>query len=197
MPSDTETLITRAGDGDDAAIGALLDRHLPGLRAYIRLRMGRRLRRWDDEADVAQSVCVEVLNHLDGFSYRGEAAFRQWLFTMARRKLAQRDAYLTAERRDADQVVTNAVAHSAVGEPVARVVQQAFGSPSEVAIRGETLARIEAALDALPEETREVILMSRIAGATPAEIAERLGKPASTIRSTLCRGLAAIGRALA
>ena len=195
MVTDTESLVTQAGQGDEEAISALLERHLPGLRAYIRLRMGPRVRRWDTEGDVAQSVCLEVLRNFEGFTYRGEAAFRQWLFTMARRKLSKREKHLTAEKRDVDRNITHAGTDS-VDDPIAAEVQRAFGTPSEMAIRGETLERIEAALDAMSEDAREVILMSRLAGLTVAHIAERMGKERSTIRSSLSRGLAALGRAL-
>jgi hypothetical protein len=44
--------------------------------------------------------------------HRGEATFRHWPFTMARRKLADRDEYLGAETRDVDRVITNASASS-------------------------------------------------------------------------------------
>ena len=193
MPTDTETLITRAGEGDPTAIGTLLDRHLPALRAYIRLRMGPRVRRWDTEQDLAQSVCLETLENLDGFVYRGEAAFRQWLFTMARRKLADRDVYLNAEKRDVDLVITNA---GDTDGALAKEIHAAFGTPSQLAMRGETLERIEQALDELPEESREVILMSRLAGLSTGEIAEKLGKQPSSVRSLLCRALARLSGAL-
>jgi len=196
MAPDTETLITEAGRGDTAAIDQLLGRHLPGLRAYIRLRMGPRVRRWDSESDVAQSVCLEILKNLDGFSYRGEAAFRQWLFTMARRKLVERDRRLTADKRDVDRLVTNAAAPDTSADAIAGAIQRAFGTPSELAIREETLRRIEKALDGMSEEAREVILMSRLAGISNAEIARRLGKERSSVRSMLSRALADLAHAL-
>ncbi len=152
------------------------------------------MRRWDAESDVAQSVCLEVLRGLDGFTYRGEAAFREWLFTMARRKLSRRERYLTADKRDVDRNLTNAGPDS-VG-PLAFEVQRAFGTPSEMAVRGETLERIERALDRMPEEMREVILMSRLAGLPAPEVAERMGKEPGAVRVTLCRGLAILARAL-
>jgi RNA polymerase sigma-70 factor (ECF subfamily) len=193
VANDTESLISCASQGDDVAIAALLERHLPSLRAYIRLRMGPRVRRWDSEQDLAQSVCREALENLDGFTYRGEAAFRHWLFTIARRKLADRDEYLGAEKRDADRLISNAGSETSF----AREVYAAFGTPSELAIRAETLARIEEALDEMPEESREVVLMSRLAGLSTIEIAEKLGKKPASVRSALSRALARLGRALA
>lgn len=192
MPNDSEALIARASRGDDGAIAELLVRHLAVLRAYIRLRMGPRVRRWDSEQDIAQSVCQEALQDVKAFTYRGEAAFRERLFTMARRKLADRDAFLKAEKRDVDRVVSNA----ANERSFVQEVHAAFGTPIELAVRAETIARIEEALDSLPEESREVILLSRLAGLSTAEIAERLGKAPSSVRSSLSRALARLSRAL-
>jgi RNA polymerase sigma factor (sigma-70 family) len=167
------------------------------LRAYIRLRMGPRIRRWETESDIAQSVCCEALANLDGFTYRGPAAFRQWLFTAARRKLAHKDRRMTTAKRDVNRVITAGRDRDASDDPVAREIQRAFGSPSEIAIQRETLRRIEGALDEMSEETREIVLLSRLAGLTSAEIAERVGLTASSVRSTLCRALARLAQALA
>ncbi len=44
---DNETLIGRAARGDRDAIDLLLEGHLPGLRAFIRLRAGQVIRQRD------------------------------------------------------------------------------------------------------------------------------------------------------
>ena len=46
------------GDGpDEASVEELLARHLPGLRAYVRLRAGPLVRAREAESDVVQSAC--------------------------------------------------------------------------------------------------------------------------------------------
>jgi RNA polymerase sigma-70 factor (ECF subfamily) len=192
-----QSLITDAAHGDRRALDALLAEQLPSLRAYIRLRMGPRVRRWETESDVAQSVCLEALRNLDGFTYRGQAAFRQWLFTAARRKLAQKDRRMRTAKRDVDRLVTGGRDESRGDDPAAREIQRALGSPSEIAIRRETMRRIEEALDGMSEEAREIVLLSRLAGLTSAEIAAKVGLSASSVRSTLCRALARLAQSLA
>lgn len=191
------SVISDAARGDREALDALLASQLPGLRAYIRLRMGPRVRRWETESDIAQSVCHEALKSLDGLTYQGPAAFRQWLFTAARRKLAHKDRLMSAAKRNVDRVVTHGRDRSQSGDPVAREIQQAFGSPSEIAIQRETLRRIENALDGMPEDAREIVLLSRLAGLSSSEIADKVGLSASSVRSTLCRALARLAQALA
>jgi RNA polymerase sigma-70 factor (ECF subfamily) len=189
-------LISEAGRGDRGAIGRLLERHLPALRAYVRLRGGPRVRRQEGDSDVVQSVCLELLRGLENFRYRGEAAFRHWLFTAALRKLVAKDRYWSAEKRDVRRLVSDAKSSSS-GTGSLEEVYATFLTPSQVAIGRETRERIERALDALPEDPREIILMSRLMGLSHAEIAQHLGRSEPAVRSTLSRALARLARLLA
>lgn len=191
-----ETLVSRAGDGDATAIQELMNRHLPSLRAYIRLRMGPRVRRWECVSDVTQGVCLDILRNLRGFEYRGEASFRHWLFTSAKHKLLEYERYWGAGKRDSAKLTSNAHGQGNGHDPVAREVCRTFGSPSQMAIRNELVERIALALDRLPEETREVVLMSRFAGVSNDEIARMIGKEPSTVRSILSRALAQLAQDL-
>jgi len=74
--NDTKDLVASVQRGERAAIEQLLVRQLPGLEAFVRLRMGAGLRRHATPPDLVQSVCREVLEDLTGFEYRGEAPFR-------------------------------------------------------------------------------------------------------------------------
>lgn len=197
MSDASRDLIGQASRGDAGAVSRLLERHLPALRAYIRLRMGPKLRRWETESDVAQSVCVEALKNLNGRHFRGEATFRHWLFQAAQHKLVALHRYHHAARRDTDRLASEQREDAlGDGDPVDRAIFRALGSPSEYAVRRETLERIHQALDRMSEETREVVALSRLAGLSNPEIAKILGRPESTVRSTLSRGLVKLARAL-
>ena len=84
----------------------------------------------------------------------------------------------------------NTVLNTIIAESLAdiAVAYSAF-SPSKAAIANERVAEIEAAFDQLPDGYREIIAMSRIAGLSHAEIAERLGKSPGAVRTTLNRAL--------
>ena len=86
-PASTEVLVAAAARQDRSAKEQLLVRHLPGLEAFVRLRMGAALRQLLTAPDVVQSVCREVLEDLTDFEFRGEAAFRHWLYVRAENKL--------------------------------------------------------------------------------------------------------------
>lgn len=94
-----ETLVESARLGDEQAIDALLERHLPGLRAYVRLHASELIREKESCSDLVQSVCREVLEGVERFEYRGEAQFRNWLVTQAMGKIVSRQRFYLAEKR--------------------------------------------------------------------------------------------------
>ena len=98
---DSRELFQAASGGDPAAVEELLVRHLPGLRAFVRLRAGPQVRAREAESDLVQSTCREVLAHRAEFRYGGEAGFRHWLYTTALRKIVDRHQHHTAQKRDA------------------------------------------------------------------------------------------------
>jgi RNA polymerase sigma-70 factor (ECF subfamily) len=196
MTESDETLFRLAQKGDRAALEALLERHLPALRAYIRLRMGPRVRRWEAESDLAQSVCAEAIGNLDDIEYRNESAFRQWLFSAALHKLVTKDRYFRAQKRDTDRVLTNLPGPEGT-DPMVALVCRNLATPSEHAEEREAMERVERALDQMSETEREVILLSRLAGRSTREIAEHMDRSEAAVRALLARALATLSRHLA
>jgi DNA-directed RNA polymerase specialized sigma24 family protein len=101
MSESSLPLVTRALARNQEAVEQLLVQHLPGLRAWLRLRMGPGLRARETPDDLVQSVAREVLLGLDGFEWRGEAAFRHWLYLKAQRKLVDKARFVGAEQQKA------------------------------------------------------------------------------------------------
>lgn len=190
----TASLLENASRGDAIAVDALLQRYLPGLEAFIRLRQGRMLKAKESAADIVQSVCREILEHMDRYQYRGETQFKHWLYTTALRKLSNRYEYYRAQKRDAAREIAlpltggGTQTHTSPGE----MLQQYHfvGTPSQALQAREEMLRIEVAFEKLPEEYREVILLSRMIGLTHKEIAEVQGKTEGAVRVTLSRALA-------
>lgn len=174
--------LAQAGDRD--AISALLSRHLPGLEAYVRMRIGRAFGPRDGVSDVVQSACRDLIERMDGFQHGGEHAFRHWLYATAARKIADRFAYHAAERRDG--------AREAAGSDASAALAAAFGglaSPSQEAIGAEFLTRLEGAFQRLAEDEREVVLLSRVAGLSRGEVAGVMGRSENAVRNLLHRTL--------
>jgi RNA polymerase sigma-70 factor (ECF subfamily) len=193
--ADIKQVVEAASGGDPLAVDELLERYLPGLRAFIRLRAGKTLRAKESTADLVQSVCREVLQNADRFQYRGEAGFKSWLFTTALRKLSNRRDYYHAARRDADRE------SPLVGHPDSRDedLLAAYGNlctPSRGAVAREELERVERAFEELSDSYRDVILQSRVLGLSHQEIADASGRSVGATRTHLSRALSALAEQL-
>lgn len=180
--------LTRASEGDPAAVDELLAHYLPDVEAFIARRASARVRERESVSDLAQSVCRELLERLaDGrFRFQGEARFRQWLYRAALLKVLNRHRYWG--------VAPRAGQGELAPEPHAPVAAGAAGTPSEHAMAGEELERLAAGFAHLPDRYREVIALAHVDRLTHAEIAERLGITAGNSRVLLARALAALAR---
>lgn len=194
---DTRGLAEAAAAGDKAALDALLDRHLPELRAFVRLRTGKLIRDRESSSDIVQSVCREVLQNMGRFRHPSEAAFKQWLFKTALRKLTNRRDFYLAEKRDVLRDVP-LVRPGKDEEPDSTAesrlfdVYRAFTPPGHRAMIRDEIARVEAVFDELSEQEREVITLAHLVGLSRAEIAREVGKSEGAVRVLLHRALAKV-----
>jgi len=194
MPSDSSSeLVQRSRTGDTAAMRALMESHLPKLRAFVRLRMSPLLRARESGSDLVQSACIELLHKLDSFEYRGELPFRAWLYQGVLRTLRDKERAARAQKRDARLEVDI----SSAGDMDAIVACYSSAlSPSRQLMSQERVRMLEAAFDELPDSYREVITLSRIAGLSRAEVAAQMGRTEAAVRNLLPRALATLAEAL-
>ncbi len=192
MSGEVERLTEAAARGERAAIDALVERYLPALRAFVRLRAGG-LRQRESSSDLVQSTCREVLEHAGRFRFASEAGFKRWLFATALRKIGDRQRRYLAQkrsvRREERQPQTTALEVLAC--------YQTFCTPSRQAIAREELARIEDAFDQLPEDQREVIALAKVVGLSRTEIATQMGRSEGAVRVLLHRALVRLAAVLA
>lgn len=144
-----------------------------------------RARGADDAEGLANDVLVRVFRRLDRFD-GGPAAFRAWVFTIARNRL------IDEWRRRSRQV-----------ESVLRAPEAMPESPAPDAIdrlddtnRLDDTSRVERLLAQLTDEQREVVLLRVVAGLSVAETAEVVGLRQGAVRALQHRGLAALRRNL-
>lgn len=178
-------LIEAARSGDREAGEKLLADNLDLLHAFIRRRLGSRLRARETSQDLAQSVCREVLGDLDTFEGRGSGGFEAWLLTCAENKIRKRAAYWNRDRRDMGR------------EERSRLESLAcLATPSWHLTSQERLERVETAIRDLAPDYQEVLILSRIDGLTQKEVAERMGRTPSSVQNLLFRALARLGESL-
>lgn len=190
---DSPDLASKAAQGDGTAVERLLERHLPAVRAFVRAHMGQKLRAKESSSDLVQSVCRELLTHQDRFQHPGEHGFEAWLFTTARRKIANRARDFERQKRDVGREVGN-LSESAVADLGAAYAR--ISSPSGKLLRAEEVARLEAAIDQLPAEHREVVTLAHLVGLSRAEIGVQMGKSEEAVRALLARAKARLAMLL-
>jgi RNA polymerase sigma-70 factor (ECF subfamily) len=193
MDEASRELVERAARGDGEAIGRLLRAHLAGLRAYVHLHMGPELRARESSADIVQDVLLEALQDLGRFEYRGEAAFKHWLYTRAEHRIVDRVRFHQRAKRDAER---EEPAGRAEAERELLACYRTFLTPSHHASAREELERAERAFQKLPPDYREVILLARVVGLSPAEIAERTGRTRGAVNTLYSRALARLSSLL-
>lgn len=189
--SSTTGLLAQGKSGSLVAVGELLERHLPGLRAFVRLRLGPTLRAVESESDLVQSVCVELLDDLGRFEYRGEAQFRHWLYTAVLNKICKRQRHYAARKRQPGGQ------RQEFDESLFVRSYEALSSPSHQAIQKEQVDLLERAFDLLPEHYREVLTLSRIVGLTQEETAAAMQCTVPAMRNLLSRALVKLAAAMA
>lgn len=161
-PDDSE-LVRRARGGDGDAFGVLVNRYMRAAYAVALSVTGAH----EDAEDAAQESFLVALQKLE--ECRNPERFAGWLLTIVRnrsRNLVRRESL-----RDMDQVPASA--HSRTP------------TPERETERSELRGRLGAALDALPQVQREIVLLHDLEGWKHREIAERLEIPAGTVRSHL------------
>ncbi len=126
---------------------------------------------------------VDVVRRLDRFT-GGEAEFRAWLFTLARRRAI--DLYRNRSRRREDlwAEIDESVAAAALGDP-----------EFELDNRESTEAILEL-IGTLPRSEAEVVLLRVVADLDVATIAGIVGKRAGTVRVLSHRGIERLRDAL-
>lgn len=174
------TTVGAACHGDRDAHHTLFGRNLPVLIAYLRKRIGGAIARAESAEDLAQSVCREVLADLPALQFHREDQFRAYLFLQARRKLMDRARYYQVVGRDPGKQ------HELAAWPEQTSAEP---TPSRIAVAKEELLLAEQAMGELPDNQREAVLLSRVAGLSYGEIAELKGQTESAIRGLVARGL--------
>ena len=166
-----EGLIRQVLNGDEVALGLLYERY--GGRVYSVAR--HILQDTGAAEEVLQDIFHQLWRNAGNFdSARGSLA--GWLLVMARNRSIDR------LRRRAPAVV----------EEVAATLHPSALDVESFTVKNETVERVRAALQALPEAQREAMELAYFQGLTQSEIAKRTGDPLGTVKTRLRTALASL-----
>jgi RNA polymerase sigma factor (sigma-70 family) len=139
--------------------------------------------------DVVQDAMVRALRAFGQF--RGGSS-RAWLLMIVR------NCCRTAQAGSAGRM-SLVVNEASLSEEVAAKVAEhpdSAPTPEEEAQRTDDVARVRAAIEAIPEPFREAVVLRDLEDLSYAEIAEVTGVPVGTVMSRLSRGRAVLAKEL-
>jgi RNA polymerase sigma-70 factor (ECF subfamily) len=175
MSAADDELIERARGGDRIALADLFARHRGRLEALVALRLDPHLRGRLDAGDVLQEAWLDVGRRFDEWLAKPDMPLYLWIRFLTVQKLAELHRRHGAKQRDARREVALHAGPSASTHSVAEHLAGSFSSPSQGLARQEVLARVTAALDALEEIDREVLVLRHFEELSNNEVAEVLG----------------------
>ena len=170
-----ETLLRALAGGETEAFDALFARYSGQLLSFL----SRLVVSHCDAEDLLQETFLRVVSHAAEF--RSGAAFKPWLFTIAR------NAGLNALKKTRLQAELKAQTDLSGWSPPAG--REAAQDPSRHAELREEKARVLSALETLPPLHREILVLIILNGFSYEEAAAITGDPASTLRSRVFHAL--------
>jgi RNA polymerase sigma-70 factor (ECF subfamily) len=176
-------LLDQARSGSPEALNHLYERCAGRLLAFIRLRLGRDLRSRLESRDILQATLLKSLSHVSELKAAETRSVMAWLARIAEHEIQDCADFHHRQRRDAAREMP--IEDDA---PLPALTRSALSR----VILGEQAEQLEAALDVLSPDHREVILLRKFEELSFAEIGQRLGKSEDACRMLLARAMTAL-----
>jgi RNA polymerase sigma-70 factor (ECF subfamily) len=170
-----EQIVERALTGDAEAFGEIVQRWERRIFALAFGMLGRE----EDARDATQETFLAAFRNLRAF--RGEAKVSSWLHRIAVNQCITRQR--RAKVRNESALETEEEKNAATFAAPVRY------SPVRVVEGWETTAAVRLAVNSLPVELRQVVVMKEFEELTFKEIADALDLPLSTVKSRLYTAL--------
>jgi len=168
-------LMARVSAGDLPKLAVLFERHHRALfRYFVSLNRDREL-----SEDLVQDVFFRILRYRS--TYDPGKAFTAWMYGIARRAGLDR-----ARDRRAEVIGIEAIVERR-GEPAS-----AAPGPEERAAKGQNLGLLERALDLLPADKREILVLSRFQEMKYEDIAAALNCEVGAVKVRVYRAVRAL-----
>jgi len=181
---DDTALLLEARSGSEEALNQLFMRVSPRLLTLIRLRLGRTLRSQLESRDILQATLMNAFEGVDQLQAPDTRSLMAWLARIADNVIRDHADYHRRQRRDAALRVPLT---GAAGD----LADQVRSLSSRVALDVE-MERVEAALEEMEPDHREVILLRHFEELPFRDIGERMGRSSDACRMLLARAMTAL-----
>jgi RNA polymerase sigma-70 factor (ECF subfamily) len=189
LATDDLTLVKRVREGDQRAFKLLVERYE---RKVFAVAYGM-LKDKEESRDVAQESFIKVYKYLDHF--KGDSSFYTWLYRITVNicidVLRKRNA-LKGEQVEFDETVEMDSAEANIGA----LGSQLGTNPQRSILRKELAAKIDEALQAVPEKHRAILLLREVEGMSYDDLARTLEIPKGTVMSRLFHARAKVQKIL-
>jgi RNA polymerase sigma-70 factor, ECF subfamily len=175
--SSDEELMRRTQDGDRQAFALLYERYSASVLSYLYRMLGS----VEDVESIGQEVFLRAFRFAP--TYRYPQKFSTWLFTITR-NLAINNA-----RRKKRSPVRNITELNLEGIDISGDPYQVAARATDDVEKQEEIARVLKALDDLPTDQKEVIVLGVFQDLSYAQMEEITGTKAVTLRSRMFHGL--------
>jgi len=188
-------LVRQAQAGRHEALNRLFERYYERVRRIVRLRLGRHLRSAVDSGDILQNTFIAAVQGFDRFEMRDEASLIHWLSKLAEHQIMGAADYFGAKKRDKRrEVQLPSAGGSSESGP-----RQELAAEETPALDGladqEQIEIVEACLEELPPDYRELILLRNYAGASWEMVAQETGRPSgAAARMMHARAMIELGK---
>ncbi len=183
-------MIQQARAKGETGLGELLEAHRNYLRLLARVEIGRRLQGKLDASDIVQETFLEAHRHFARFEGSDERQFVCWLRQILAAKVANLVRhYFGTQGRDIRLEQQLAVDLENSSRMLEQDLAGSLTSPSQQAVQHEQSVLLADALERLPEDYREVILLRHFEELTFPEVARRMGRTQDSVEKLWLRAL--------
>ena len=185
-------------DGRSEAGNALLKRYEPWLRLLARVQLESRFHAKFDASDIVQQALMEAVRAFPQFRGHTEAEFAAWLRQILAHALAHEiRRYRGTQKREVQREVPLDKQLTHASQRLGDILSAGGTSPSQALVRQERQTQLARALERLPEDYREVIVLRNLEELSHEDVAARLGRNPGAVRMLWVRALARLRTELA
>jgi RNA polymerase sigma-70 factor (ECF subfamily) len=176
-------------------VGRRLEAYRDYLTLLARMQIGRRLQGKVDPADVVQETFLHAVRDAGQFRGKCDQELAGWLRQILAARLADLlRRYCGTRRRDVRLERALQVELDQSSQVLDRGLVAPHSSPSERATRNEQAAQLARALERLPEDYREVLVLHHLEECEFAEVAQKMGRSVEAVKKLWARALAWLRR---
>jgi RNA polymerase sigma-70 factor (ECF subfamily) len=179
-----EELMLRTQKSDRQAFSLLYERYSASVLSYLYRMLGN----LDDVESIAQEVFLRAFRFAP--TYRYPQKFSTWLFTITR------NLAINYSRRRKRSPVRNVTELNLEGVEMSSDPYQVATRSTDDVEKQEEIARVLKALDDLPTDQKEVIVLGVFQDLSYAQMEEITGTKAVTLRSRMFHGLKRLARTI-